>query len=160
MNCRDNSSGSLLAAAATGRNASGLLILLFCAVLTSGCGSGGPVTIPVRGTVKYNGQPLTNGTVVFSPANQGEGRVAQAEIGADGTFALSTFRPGDGAIAGTYAVSVTSTIKGTEPIERDRGTGIGGKSAIPSHYANPTTSGLTETIGNSRKVLTLELKDP
>ncbi|MFM7292821.1 MAG: hypothetical protein ACKOEX_13030 [Planctomycetia bacterium] len=103
---------------------------------------------------------MTNGTVMFSPAQANQGRVALANIGADGTFALSTFRPRDGVLPGTYGISITSTIKGTEPIERDRGTGIGGKSAIPVHYADPATSGLTETVGTAGKVLALDLKDP
>jgi hypothetical protein len=159
MNCRHNSTGSLLARAATGRNAYGMLAVLVCAVVAGGCGSHGPTATPVSGTVTYKGQPLTSGTVMFSPSEKGTGRVAKAEIGNDGTFTASTLRPGDGVIPGSYAISVTSTIKGTEPIKRDLGTGIGGKSAIPQRYADPKTSGLTETIGNSRKELTLELKD-
>jgi hypothetical protein len=33
-------------------------------------------------------------------------------------------------------------------------------STIPGRYTDPKTSGLTETIGDSGKTVTLELKDP
>lgn len=97
---------------------------------------------------------------MFTPAVTGNGRVAQGVIGQDGAFTLSSFRPDDGVIAGVYAVAVTSTIQGTEPMERDRGTGIGGKSAIPIRYTDPTTSGLAVTVAGPREVVSLELTDP
>lgn len=146
---------------AEGGRTFGIVGLFLVAVAGGGCsGSRGPATIPVRGVVTKNGKPLAGGTVMFTPVVAGQGRVALGVIGEDGAFKLSSFRPNDGAIAGVYAVGVTSTIKGTEPMERDRGTGIGGKSAIPSRYTDPTTSGLVVTVDGPREVVSLELTDP
>ncbi|MDB5386556.1 MAG: hypothetical protein JWM11_2202 [Planctomycetaceae bacterium] len=136
------------------------LLLLCCGIGLTGCGPGGPVIVPVRGTVEYKGATLSNGTITFSPKDPTEGHVAQSPIAEDGTFALSTFKTGDGAIVGTYLVSVVSTIEGTEVLEKDKGTGIGGKTAIPIYYQDPKTSGLTETIeASGSPELTIELKD-
>lgn len=139
-----------------------MAILLGTFAVCCGCGGpAGPTVVPVSGTVEYKGQPLANGIVTFSPADPKTGRPAQADIKPNGTFQLSTFVPGDGILAGDYAVSITSSIKGTEPLERDKGTGIGGKSAIPEKYNDPKTSGLKETIepGEPRNDVLLDLKD-
>jgi hypothetical protein len=133
--------------------------LVFGLVAVNGCGgSTHPPTVPVRGTVNYNGEPLTNGTVFFSPVEPNEDRPAQASIGDDGTFVVSTFKQGDGVVAGTYAISITSSVSGSEKLERDRGTGIGGKSAIPLRYTDPKTSMLVEEIVAATE-LPLELED-
>ena len=127
-----------------------------------GCGdSTGPQIVTASGTVSYKGQPLTNGTVMFNPTDPDVGRVAQSELKPDGSFALSTLMPGDGAVPGSYTISVTSFLPGSELLAKDKGTGIGGKSAIPGRYSDPTTSGLKETIelGTPRTDLKLELVD-
>jgi hypothetical protein len=158
---RGGMSCDLRAVVAEGVRTFGIVGLILVAVAGGGCsGSRLPATIPVRGVVTINGRPLAGGTVMFTPAVTGNGRVAQGVIGKDGAFTLSSFRPDDGVIAGVYAVAVTSTIKGTEPIERDRGTGFGGKSAIPIRYTDPTTSGLAVTVAGPREVVSLELTDP
>lgn len=139
------------------------LLALTCAVLAAGCGGGSdrPALVRVSGVVTYNGKPLPNGSVTFHPADPQKGRPGQATIGSDGTFNPSTFAPGDGLMAGSYSISVASTEPNTEALEKDKGTGIGGKSAIPEKYSDPATSGLRETIGpdDRGKVLKLELKD-
>src|SRR5262245_39545204 len=56
-------------------------------------------TAPVTGNVLLNGKPLTSGTVTFVPP---KGRVANGEIRSDGSFELSTYRAGDGAIVGPH----------------------------------------------------------
>lgn len=136
-------------------------VLLMVVLGIIGCTGGVkyPPTVKVRGTVNYNGDPLTNGTVTFTPMDQNEGRAAHAEIGEDGTFVVSTFKPGDGIVAGTYAISVTSSLPGTEMLERDRGTGIGGKSAIPARYMDPKTSQFVEEIVAATELL-IELEGP
>jgi hypothetical protein len=130
------------------RSVGRFLVMLSCCLGLAGCGSASK-PVPLRGTVTYKGQRLDNGTVMFSPADKDKGRVAQGTIQPDGSFALSTFQPGDGAIAAEYMVTVTSTVKGTEPIARDKGTGIGGKSAIPAKYGDPKTSTLRKTVSSS-----------
>lgn len=79
----------------------------------AGCGSqeGTYVgaTVPVKGTVTYKGKPLSSGEVVFEPDSGG--REAHGAIGADGTFELTTYNKGDGAVPGTHRVAVTGTSK-------------------------------------------------
>lgn len=137
-------------------------LLLISLAFASGCGSSnGPEVVPASGTISYKGQPLTNGMVMFNPADPKVGRVDQSEIKPDGTFALSTLVPRDGAVPGSYKVSVTSFLLGTETLAKDKGTGIGGKPAIPTRYNDPTISGLYETIesGTPRTDIKLELVD-
>lgn len=77
--------------------------LLVC--LPAGCGDNRPKTALVRGTVTYKGKPVPNGTVNFIPAN---GPTASGEIGPDGSYSLTTFRKGDGAILGTHKVVIVA----------------------------------------------------
>lgn len=133
--------------------------ILACSIASIiGCGPSGPVMTPVRGTVEYGGDTLTNGKITFSPKDPKEGRVAESDIAEDGTFSLSTYKNGDGAIVGTYKVSIVSTKEGTEVLEKDKGTGIGGKTAIPLIYSDPNTSGLTETVERGNADITIVLQ--
>lgn len=135
--------------------------MALCLLTLMGCGSDGPVLIPIKGTVEYKGATLTNGLITFNPKDPKVGRVASSPIADDGTFALSTNKAGDGAVAGEYIVTITSNIEGTANLEKDKELGIGGKSAIPLQYADPTTSGLTETIdsGDAGREIMIDLKE-
>ena len=69
-----------------------------------GCGSR---SYPVRGTVTLDdGTPMTAGTVVFEQRDVEKPTSARGAIQSDGTFELSTLRPGDGAVPGMYRVLV------------------------------------------------------
>ena len=79
-------------------------LVTLCRLLSCwGCGQAdGPwsgQTVPVKGKVTYKGKPLTQGTVSSSP------RIPAARphgnIQPDGTFVLTTFKEGDGAVAGS-----------------------------------------------------------
>ncbi len=85
----------------TPRAAAVALVLLAAA----GCG---PKLYPVRGKVTLaDGQPVTEGMVVFERKGEAKEAVtARGEIQADGSYRLSTHRPGDGVPAGTYRVLV------------------------------------------------------
>ena len=68
----------------------------------AGCGGG---KYPVRGTVTLDdGTPLTKGLVVFERVDGGPPITARGEIQADGTYELSTDKPGDGVPPGKYKV--------------------------------------------------------
>jgi hypothetical protein len=61
---------------------------------------------PVKGKVLLpGGKPLSAGRIEFIPAKE-PGLLAHGAIGADGTFALQTRSPGDGAIPGDYKVKI------------------------------------------------------
>jgi hypothetical protein len=73
-----------------------------------GCGSGSavpPTLIPVKGKVTYKGQPVTKGVVRFEP-DGGFGRMATGQLQSDGTFELSTLKPGDGVVPGVHRVTL------------------------------------------------------
>lgn len=140
-------------------------ISIFCLALLSGLagcgGSTNPPTVAVGGTVTFKGEPLTSGTVRFNPADPQKGRPAEGQIEKDGRFTLSTYKQGDGALAGEYGVSVTSFTDGPKVPAKDKGMGLGDVSAIPQKYGNPKTSGLKETVaaGKPRSDLALELQE-
>jgi hypothetical protein len=87
------------------------LLLSMCAVcLLQGCGSQYPTTVPIQGTITYRGKPIDKGEVQFSPKDDATGarrRLAVGEVDAQGSYTLSTFTKGDGAMPGEYAVTIT-----------------------------------------------------
>jgi hypothetical protein len=75
-----------------------------------GC-NGSPYEVaPVRGLVKLNDAPFPQGSIVFSPIAQGEdanpGKPGTAKIQPDGSYQLSTFSKGDGAVVGEHWVTI------------------------------------------------------
>jgi hypothetical protein len=76
----------------------------------AGCAgdSGRPKVAPVSGKVTQNGKTLTMGDVTFTPTGgmPGTGHVATGQIGPDGSYRLTTFNTGDGAVLGTHKVTV------------------------------------------------------
>lgn len=89
-------------------------------LLVMGCdpGSSNPPTSPVTGKVTYNGAPVEDATIQFQPSDP-EGKVATAKSAADGTYALSTFETGDGAMAGKYKISVRKLVSVEQGVQQD-----------------------------------------
>jgi hypothetical protein len=121
-------------------------------VFFCGCGADGPTTIPIRGEVKFNGAPLKDGIVAYIPSG-GATRQATGRIQPDGTFVLTTFKNADGVVPGEYQIVVYAYAAGPgeqrsrEQHEAMARTGeIERRSAIPEKYANPQTSGLSDTV--------------
>jgi glutamate synthase domain-containing protein 3 len=82
-------------------------------LICAGCGSSGAttpagLTTPVAGKVTYRGKPLTGGTVVFEPDSAG--REAYGSIQPDGSFTLTTYQSGDGAVRGLHRVAVQGAV--------------------------------------------------
>jgi hypothetical protein len=110
-------------------------------VLICGCGSSGPETAEVEGIVRLDDQPLTLGIVTFTPKG---GRSATGFIQKDGTFRLTTYQNGDGALVGKHTVTITpggSSPQARPDFESDRPT-LTTNSPIPVKYGVPGTSGL------------------
>ena len=101
-----------------------LTAVALAAVLLPGCG--GPKMAPVKGRVIFNGQPVKEAAVTFSPAAAGNqldtGKPATGFTDADGNFALSTFSEYDGAIVGTHTVNVV--VDDTNPAKCKRSKGL------------------------------------
>jgi hypothetical protein len=77
-------------------------------VFLSGCG--GPTMSRVKGRVMFNGQPVKEAQVTFSPLGQNgqleTGKPATGFTDDDGNFELSTFKNFDGALVGSHNVHV------------------------------------------------------
>lgn len=89
---------------------SGLAVAaLMSGIFSAGCGGGEFEVAPAKGKVVCDGRPMPVGSVTFSPVGeQGSaepGKPATANVDADGTFVLTTYDPGDGAILGKHKVN-------------------------------------------------------
>ncbi|PQO31394.1 hypothetical protein C5Y96_13725 [Blastopirellula marina] len=89
-------------------------------LLVMGCdaGSSNPPTSPVTGKVTYKGEAVEGATIKFQPSDP-EAKVANATSSADGTYALSTFETGDGAMPGKYKVSVRKLVSVEQGVQQD-----------------------------------------
>ena len=128
------------------------VLLATAAIAIAGCGESAPTTYPVAGLVRFDdGQPVQTGHVEFHHAESGIS--AKGRIGADGSFALTTFREGDGAVAGVHRVTVHQLI--LNDMVRDPSSHRHGRS-VPSRYADQS-SPLTATVLAADRTQTVEL---
>ena len=105
-------------------------------------------TVPVTGVVTFSGSPVAGATVTFLAAK--DGRSASAITDAQGLYALTTFRRGDGALPGDYNVIVMKfevvtggqTGKKYVPVQETPEP----KNQLPARYAQPGKSGLKATV--------------
>jgi hypothetical protein len=88
-----------------------LSIIAFASALLplgTGCSGGKFPIVPAKGKVVCNGQPVTRGSVTFSPIGEAAtaelGKPATAALGSDGMFVLSTHDRFDGAVVGKHSV--------------------------------------------------------
>ena len=141
------------------RHALAALGMAITTLAVGGCSPGVPV-VPVQGTVTWKGAPLTRGTVVFQPYQIEAGlprRPATGHLQKDGTFRLTTFEPGDGAVVGTYQVTVHSY--SSEPSDMGSDTDIVDYVwAIPSRYGDPSRSGLTAEVPAGERLVELDFE--
>jgi hypothetical protein len=112
-----------------------------------GCGSGSvvpPTLIPVKGKVTYKGQPVTKGVVRFEP--DGFGRMATGQIQSDGTFELTTLKPGDGVVPGEHRVTISEFDKSLD------------KNRALKKYASANISGLKAQVSADKTEFPFDLK--
>lgn len=149
------------------RTASALAAALCVTLAVAGC-SGDP-NVPklgkVYGKVTYKGKAVEGGHVVFTPAagkGGATGQAATGEIESDGTYDLTTFNTGDGAILGQHIVTVTITEKGYV-MPRPKADGTIDyklpKNEAPKRYATADKSPLRCTVVEGKQEFNLELKD-
>jgi hypothetical protein len=83
---------------------------LAAGALLLGCSKSPFDLAPVHGTVTIAGRPLTSGKVMFAPAARGDatnaGKPALGLIQSDGSYTLTTYSDGDGAVVGDHWVTV------------------------------------------------------
>lgn len=143
-------------------------LLLFSLTLLNGCGTEQSGLIRVSGRVSLDGEPVTFGRVQFFPVS---GRPSAGSIGTDGTYELTTYTRGDGALPGKYTVTITSCTEVVDgpvfasyedemagnPIDPEwenksqQATGIS-RWIVPPRFANRKTSGLSATVGGTEEI--------
>ena len=138
-------------------------------VVLAGCEAGSELgTAPVSGTVTLDGQAVDGVAVAFKPTAS-DGRGAVGVTGADGQFTLTTAQSGDGALPGSYAVTLTKSAaaeampsgefdENNQPspermAQMKKNMQSGGpptsaapKNELPDKYASPETSGFTAEV--------------
>lgn len=92
-----------------------LTLLLAALPCLSGCqrGPARPKTVPVNVEVSYRNQPVSGATVTFVP--KGGPRGAVGRTNAQGQAKLMTFVTGDGAIPGSYRVTIDKLLDEAGP---------------------------------------------
>jgi hypothetical protein len=147
---------------------------LLCAILTpaiSGCGgaapSNRPKTIAVKGAVTYKGAPVADALLTFIPKDaKGKGAVGKTD--ASGQYQLTTFAPGDGAVPGSYSVTIAKTTS-KSPLTEDQEHELMGKGMplpppvikdeLPVKYKQDKTSGLTAEVKEGAGPVNFDLTD-
>lgn len=144
-----------------GRSGAVLALTLAVAGLAVGCGgSSGPELAKVTGTVTYQGKPIPLGTISFQPTDPA-GTPATGIIGDDGSYALQTTEPGDGARLGSYTVAIRA-VEGEPEVPLDyipKKKPPAPKALVPEKYSNPMSSGLTAKVESGRNTINFELQD-
>lgn len=122
-------------------------------------GNSRPVAVhPVKGRVILNGEPIANASIVLHRVGHSNVPVnlhPRARAKDDGSFALETFDPGDGAPNGEFVATVCLN----KTIEAD-GETLPGPNVLPAVYSRPDTSPLKIKITpTTRELQPLELTD-
>jgi hypothetical protein len=123
------------------------------AISVTGCGTSGPALGKVKGKVTANGQPVTAGAIILHPATGLAATQASGGVGADGTFEITTEKPGDGAAIGKHNVSYSAP--GDERAEWD---GYGTPPPVKvSPYKNLASSIKEFEVKSGQNELNIEL---
>jgi hypothetical protein len=121
------------------------------AVFLAGCGGNGPY--PVSGRVEFDdGQPATDMagcTLTFTSAQLGKSAVG--DVLPDGTFRLTTLKPGDGAFPGKYKVTVQQPHPNPERRQY-------AKPVVDLIYEDEATTPLEATVEAKENSFTFKLK--
>ena len=139
-----------------------LVVLVACSVAVSGCQKKRVKgLVPAQGVVTFNGEPVADATILFSPKQiGGEAGSAQAITDSKGGFKMTTLDPGDGVYPGEYSVSIIKDKieGGLSPEEakdrydnpdKYRGQPVPEQTVVhelPVKYADINESGLTITV--------------
>jgi hypothetical protein len=118
-----------------------------------GCGERRAGTAIVRGTVTLNGKAVPNGTVNFIPEM---GPSATGEIQPDGSYTLTTYKPGDGAVLGTHKVVIVAMADNAGMLPEARSPTP--PPIVPVKYTSPATTDLTAQVEDKENTINFDLK--
>jgi len=136
-------------------SAAAVTIAAGCLVF-AGCGRSDLPTVPVQGTVTYNGKPVVSAMVKFDPVDAAKVRPAMGTTDDQGHYTAGTTATAKGVMPGEYKVSILAYLPPPPGKKADIG-----PLAIPKRYTDVKSSGLTASIGerDKSKVIDFELKD-
>ena len=135
-------------------------LVVMATALVSGCAGGNPDSKPtakVTGTVTYDGKPVPGGMLQFSPkggADKKPGKAGLATIKSDGTFAVTTYNDGDGAVIGAH--QLTFTAPAVEQPQAPAGAHAEA-AAPPSPYAGLSPKQAEITVSKGENKIDVEL---
>lgn len=118
------------------------LVLLLLGML-SGCGGHSPEVpenlIPVTGTVKLDGEPRSNITVIFNPGKKTAGTGGYGVTDKDGKYSLTHRSNQPGIEEGEYVVtfSMMGLPDGSPIPEGKDAADVGAVQLLPEKYTNP-----------------------
>lgn len=132
----------------------GLLASTLIAVSLAGCSDDRLATFPVSGKVVFkDGSPVRMGTVELKSREHAVH--ARGEIDSDGRFELTTFEPGDGAVAGQHNCVIVQLIVAEDLVGHVPST----DGVVHPRFASYHTSRLTCEIQSSTdNNITLEVE--
>jgi hypothetical protein len=114
-----------------------------------GCG---PSLTPVTGTVKVNGEPINEGSIVFTPMaaqDSTDARIAIGPVQADGSYTLKSSANQNGAAPGKYKVSYLAP----DPVHDDKNTA----KMIQSQYAAMIPRTIEVEVKSGPNIIDIEL---
>jgi hypothetical protein len=135
----------------------GALFLASCQKAPSG-----PPLVPVSGKVQLDGKPLANAIVTFTPTGATLGIGSDAVTNEAGEYKLKSRRTGDGAVVGTYKVTISKLLMpdGSEPVfdEKNPPASSPAKESLPLKYSNQARTTLTATVAEGGTTLDFSLQ--
>lgn len=122
--------------------------------LVAGCGAENGIekvpVVPVSTKVLFEGQPLEGAFVILHPKSgvDSKAQAAQGYVDKDGTFKATTYKDGDGAAIGEFAV----TVELRPAVQTDDGW-TRGANVLPERYANPQTTDLVIKVAKGQTAI-------
>ena len=121
-----------------------VLLITMMTILVNGCSSNENAGSRAKGKVLFNGQPLTEGAILFQPVATGS--TSYGKIDASGTFEMRTGTSMNGIKPGEYEVAIENWKIFPDGVDEKGNVLVNGLSKIPRKYTNPKTSGFKATI--------------
>jgi hypothetical protein len=117
------------------------LIIIGCTLVLIGCTNSKPKPVPVSGSLTVGKKEADGALIRLWPENESKDGIRPlGYVQADGTFKLTSFQEGDGAIPGKYKVTVEWRPKKKSTMEPD------GPDRLKGRYADPKSTKLEVMI--------------
>lgn len=151
-----NPSRSGIVAIHSFRHLVAFIATLMFAVLSCSCNGQQATLYPVRGSVFVAGNPAEGSIVVFHAADSASPspRPPSGIVQPDGSFELSNFTTGDGALAGNYVVTITSLGDAFDEVEeKSKAKGLPRAVRAPERYGDAKKTPLMAIVaGGSNEI--------